>query len=203
MRKRLVSCHDFVIFALVFVIACMQERGKERWYALRIYRNKVSPVLEVCESAGIKTYIPTHLVEKFVDGGVDYEDKPVIPGLMFVRATEEFVVDLKRTSANGVMPYCKPESNEPGPIDDRAMEIFMFVVRAGSTGRMEAVDMPIDKGDRIRVIGGVFKGAEGYIRRVHGSRRFVAVIEGIAAIAVTHIPREFIEKIETPVQVDI
>lgn len=175
----------------------MQETSEVRWYALRIYRNRVFPVLELCGKAEVEVYIPKRPAEKFGDGGIAYEEEPVIPGLMFVRTTEDFVMELKRVTQNTVLPYCRPDSGKPAPIGDRAMEIFMFVIRAGANGRMEAVEIPIDKGDRIRVTGGVFKGAEGYIRRVHGSRRFVAVIEGIAAIAVTHVPREFIEKIGT------
>ena len=51
------------------------------------------------------------------------------------------------------------------------------------------------KGDRVRVTEGVFKGAEGYITRVHGTKRFVVVIEGIAAVATSYIPGKFLEKL--------
>ena len=61
---------------------------------------------------------------------------------------------------------------------------------------MESIDQKIVKGDRVKITGGILQGAEGYITRVHGTKRFVVVINGVAAIATGYIPKQFIEKIE-------
>ena len=61
---------------------------------------------------------------------------------------------------------------------------------------MEALAPDFVKGDKVRIKEGVLKGAEGYITRIHGTKRFVVTIEGIAAIATTFIPKQFIEKIQ-------
>jgi transcription antitermination factor NusG len=49
-------------------------------------------------------------------------------------------------------------------------------------------------GDEVRVTGGPFKGAEGYIKRIRGNRRLVVALEGIIAVATTYIPGRFLEK---------
>lgn len=165
-----------------------------RWYALWVYRSLVSPIMSMCSCDGVSYYRPMRLVERYTTGGVTYEEEAVLPNLLFVRATGKYLSELKQNSKNRGVAYCYPGTNVPMPIDDRSMQIFMLVVKAGAH-HMEAVDLPIDKGDKVRVTDGIFKGAEGYIRRIHGSKRFVVAIEGVAAVAVTHVPRQFLERI--------
>ena len=47
----------------------------------------------------------------------------------------------------------------------------------------------------MRVTDGLFKGAEGYIARVHGAKRLIVIVEGVAAVALTYIPKNFLEKL--------
>lgn len=51
-------------------------------------------------------------------------------------------------------------------------------------------------GDHVRVVDGVFKGAEGYVKRIQGRKRLIVSIEGIAVVATSYIPRSFLESIE-------
>jgi len=75
------------------------------------------------------------------------------------------------------------------------METFIWVTKTGCKS-LEAYNIELVKGDRVRVIDGIFKGAEGYVCRVHGTKRFVVKINGVAAVATTYIPRGFLEKIQ-------
>lgn len=165
------------------------------WYALWVYRSLVEPVLAICRRDGVQTYRPLRMAEYFTDRGKEYREEPLVSNLLFVRADADYVNALKRATQNRSSAYCHPGTKVPAEIADEVMEMFMLVVRVGSH-RMEPVDFPIDKGDRVRVLDGIFKGAEGYIRRVHGTKRLVVAIEGVVAVAVTHIPRQFLERIE-------
>ena len=180
----------------------MSDKNQQnvQWFALWVYRNLVTPITEICKQNGIEYYIPMRLTECFGSDGIAYREEPVISGLMFVRSTLEQLADIQRRSTNRAIPYRHPGSTEPAQIDDRTMEIFMFVTRTGAR-HIEAVELTIDKGDKVRVTDGIFKGAEGYIRRIHGTKRFVVAIEGITAVAVTHIPRQFLEKIADAAEV--
>lgn len=176
-------------------VGIAQKEEQIHWYALWVYRSLVLPIMSMCTCDGVSYYRPMRLVERYTTGGMIYEEEAVLPNLLFVRTTERYLHELKQNSKNRGVAYCYPGTNIPMPIDDRSMQIFMLVVKAGAH-HMEAVELPIDKGDKVRVTDGLFKGAEGYIRRVHGSKRFVVAIEGVAAVAVTHIPRQFLERME-------
>lgn len=176
--------------------SCPERRDDERWYALWVYRNLVAPVFAVCQREGIRCYRPMRLAERYTTAGMEYVEEVVIPGLLFVRTTAVALERIKQASANRAVACCYPGTRLPAPIDDRTMEQFMFVVKA-SAHRLDAVELPIDKGDKVRVTEGIFKGAEGYIRRVHGTKRFVVAVEGVAAVAIAHIPRQFLEKVDT------
>ncbi len=169
------------------------------WYALRVYRNMVSSILELCRQKNIEFYIPMRLVEWASEYGVKYVEKPVISNLIFVRTTRTLLAEIKLQSRNRFTVYCYPGTQIPAPIDDHDMEIFMFVVKTGPR-RLEVVDLPIDKGDKVRVTEGLFKGAEGYVRRVHGTKLFVVVLEGIAALAVAYIPKQYLERVNPKTQ---
>lgn len=169
------------------------------WYALRSYHNRtLAPVVSLCERLGAETFIPERLELKptYTDDEPLYERKLLLPNLLFVRATHRLLGELRQAFPANLSVYRNPGCDEPAAIDDRAMEIFMLVVKTGARC-LEAVDLPMDKGDKVRVTGGLFKGAEGYIRRVHGTKRFVVAIEGVAAVAVTHVPRQFLERVGT------
>lgn len=172
-----------------------RKEEQPHWYALWVYRGLVIPVTALCVEKGIRTYRPMRLVEQFTDSGLEYKEEAVLASLLFVRTTPDELAALQRDSKNRSVPYCYPGTRIPAPIADRDMEIFMLVVKHGAA-HVEQVEFPIDRGDRVRVIDGMFKGAEGYIRRVHGSRRFVVALEGVVAIAVTHIPRQYLERVE-------
>lgn len=165
------------------------------WYAMWVYRSLVSPVVAICQRDGVQTYRPMRTAECFDGTECLCREEPLVANLLFVKSTAAYVSRLKHDTKNRVAVYCSPGTNIPAPISDDVMTMFMLVVKAGAN-RLEAVEFPIDKGDKVRVLDGIFKGAEGYIRRVHGTKRLVVAVEGVVAVAVTHIPRQFLERIE-------
>lgn len=117
---------------------------------------------------------------------------------MFVRAEERYVVDLERRLTGKVMLYRRSGGREPAPIPDTEMEIFMLVTSIRDRG-LEPVDAfgaDCRRGDRVRVTDGVFKGAEGYVRRIGKDRRLVVSIEGVVAVATSYIPLRFLQRID-------
>jgi transcription antitermination factor NusG len=60
----------------------------------------------------------------------------------------------------------------------------------------QSVDLKL--GNRVRVIGGLFEGAEGVLVKVAGARdrRVVVKIDGVAAVATPKIERELLKIIE-------
>ncbi|MBO5276064.1 MAG: transcriptional regulator, partial [Alistipes sp.] len=84
------------------------------------------------------------------------------------------------------------------PISDHEMNIFMLVTSAGEQS-LEYIgeDMVnFELGTHVRVTGGPFEGAEGYIHRIKGDRRLIVRIEGVVAVATAYIPNSFLQRIE-------
>lgn len=177
------------------MLSTNEQETARHWYALWVYRSKVSPIIDLCEGGQAEYYQPMRLSEHYTENGLEYREEAILSNLLFVKTTERHLKEIQLQSNNRGHAYCYPGTNLPAIIADRDMEIFKLVVKKGAQ-KLEQVDFPIDKGDKVRVIDGIFKGAEGYIRRIHGSRRFVVAIEGVVAVAVTHIPRQFLERVE-------
>lgn len=78
------------------------------------------------------------------------------------------------------------------------MDIFMLVTSSGEQG-MEyfGEDNPkFYKGERVRVIDGKFKGAEGVICRIRKNSRLVVTVQGVCAVATSYIPQAFLMKLQ-------
>ena len=145
------------------------KNGEECWYALKVFYNRVFELEKQLSQEGVRSYIPL-LHEDTVAGDKKIRKrKPAVSSLMFIRQSEHYLLE---------------------------MELFMQITSADTSDLEYFSDEAIDyrSGDKVRVTGGPFKGAEGYIKRIRGNRRLVVALEGIIAVATTYIPGRFLEK---------
>ena len=174
----------------------MEQRDQRQWYAIRTFHNKATTVCRIAEREEVEWYTPVREEELLEGGEVVVRHTPLMPSLLFLRTTEEFIARLKVETQDNVLPYCEPGTAKPMPIAEQEMELFRFVATTAARS-IEPVDEKLLKqGSRVRITGGVFEGKEGYIARIRGDRRFVVRIRGVAAIATTYIPKQFISHIE-------
>lgn len=167
-----------------------------QWYAFRILRGRRNRFLSKLKGDGVRIYSIEKVTAEVEDGYVVKEVRtPLFPNIVFVRAAASYVVSIQRNPDSCAAPYTEPGTRIPAVIPDREMEILMFVNEA-SGYKIDAYDGDITKGDHVKVLGGVFEGAEGYVVRIKGNRRFVVSINGVVAVATTYIPKEFLRKIE-------
>jgi transcription antitermination factor NusG len=168
---------------------------QSNWYALRVFHNKTSAVWALAQKDGMECYTPIREVEEVIDGILHIREVRIMPSLIFMRTTPDYITQLRKATDDNIYPYCTPGTSKPKAIPDAEMELFRYIARTAAR-EIELVEEELTKGDKVKIIGGIFAGATGYIRRIHGTKRFVVSIEGIAAIATTYIPRQYIEKIE-------
>ena len=159
----------------------VHEETARHWYALRVFYNRVQPLIADCKAEGLEFFAP-----------VD-----VIASLLFLRCTEKELGFFMAGHDNGVYLYRMAGSRRPAVIRDREMEVFQFVVTAGREGlTVLGEDKPeYHLGDRVVVTDGPFKGAEGHIRRIKKDRRLVVTIAGVVAVATTYIHPSMLKKI--------
>ncbi len=176
--------------------------GYIHWYGLKVFFNKVFEIESLLSADGVESYIPCEMVTVEVRGIWKQVRRPVEPSLMFFRSPEEYRKQPHPSPPlrGRVMLYTyvnEKWKKVPFPISEYEMDMFRLVTSSGAAGLDYFGDDSIvyGIGDRVRVTGGVFKGAEGYIKRIKGKRRLIVSITGICAVATSFIPNCFLQKI--------
>ena len=168
------------------------------WYALKVFYNRVAKIETLLKGRNIESYIPMKSVEQVVAGRKVRRRKPAISSLMFIRCSEAEASELQKKLLGEVMVYRNRGERQPAAIPDSEMQMFIRVTSIDDLG-LEYLDEAKEEwttGDKVRVTGGIFQGAEGYIKRIKGNHRLVVAIEGIIAVATSYIPTCFLEKVE-------
>ena len=74
--------------------------------------------------------------------------------------------------------------------------MFILVTSSGDGLEYVGEHLNFKPGEKVRVIEGPFKGAEGIIKRIKKDRKLLVAIQGVVVVAISHIPSQFLEKIE-------
>ncbi|MBO4341169.1 MAG: UpxY family transcription antiterminator [Bacteroidales bacterium] len=173
----------------------MARPREKYWYALKVFFNRVEMLREVFKASRYETFVPM-LLER-PDGGGKPVEKPAVPSLLFVKCSEQFLTDLKHDRWDVFMCYPDTEGH-PGKISDHDMEVFMKATSAPLQGGefLGSDTQNYMVGEKVRVKEGVYKGYEGYIKRIKHDRKLLVCLEGIAVIAFSNIKMENVEKID-------
>ena len=150
------------------------------WYAIKAFWRRTSAIIESLE-----------------DKGIEYYSQSIMPSYLFMHTDRQTIKHMQGNCYGKYYVYADRKSREPSVVPDKEIEVFRIVTSSGTTGLEFLDDNPekYQKGDKVRVTDGPFKGAEGYIIRIKKDRRLVVTISGIAAIATSYIPPELLEKI--------
>lgn len=152
------------------------------WYAVRVFFNRVQPLIADCIATGMEFFAPVE----------------VIRSLLFLHCTEGALWGFLADHPQGLLLYRQAGSRQPSVIRDHEMEVFRFVVTAGRQGlTFLGDDRPeYHMGDRVVVTDGPFKGAEGHIKRIKKDRRLVVTIPGVVAVATAYIHPSMLKKVD-------
>lgn len=167
------------------------------WYAIRVFFNRLETIEADLQEKGIETYVPRVVVKTREGARTKVVRKPVIPSIIFVHCEEGELVEYKQANYDKLMFYANRETRRPDPIREREMELFRIAVEAQDSG-LEFIgeDRPeYHQGERVRVTDGIYKGTEGYIRRIKKDKRLLVCLSGVAVVATSYIPANFLEKV--------
>jgi len=158
------------------------EQSPAAWYALRAFRNKMQALMQQASEAGHRVYYAKCLSTIF-----------------FIHCPVEWLVEFKRSHISDFMIYNDATGNKPAPIRDREMETFIMVTSISYNNQDIEVLEPkpqYAQGDLVRVTDGIYKGATGIVRRIRKDRKLLIAINGVAVVAISHIPMQYLEKVE-------
>lgn len=171
----------------------MARPREKYWYALKVFYNRVDRLREDFKAARYDTFVPMTRVKE----GSRIVDVPLIPSLLFVKCSAEYLENLQREKWDVFMFYKEADSRKPGAILDHEMDVFRLATSAAAEGA-EFLGTDTDKymvGDKVRVTDGPYKGYEGYVRRIRHDRKLIVCVQGIAVVAFPNVKIENVEKI--------
>ena len=122
---------------------------------------------------------------------------PAIHNLVFIHSTRKRI-DLLKDELEASLPirfimnreYCRPVV-----IPDAQMRSFILVAGTHDESILyiEPAELHLVKGQKVRIIDGIFKGVIGEFVRIRHDRRVVVNIEGVMAVATTFIHSSLVE----------
>ncbi len=175
----------------------MSKVDIHKWYAIRVTYNREMKVKQALDAMHIENFLPMKYRVSLRGERKIKELVPAIHNLIFVYLTTEDMKEFKRATELPIRYIMDKENNVPLTVPEWQMKNFIAV--AGTRDEqliyLEANLNDLGKGDKVRVTGGIFEGAEGYFIRLKGDRRVVVNIPGIAAVATAFIHPSLIEKI--------
>ena len=131
-------------------------------------------------------------------GPLIYKRVPIVSSLLFVRAPQDRLKEIEDSVKEKGFVYKTADRKTCAVIPDKQMAMFQLVCSSGAEGLEFFADDNLTRykaGDKVRVLEGPLKGAEGYIKRIRKDRRLLVSIEGFIAVATSFIPPQFLEKV--------
>ena len=171
------------------------------WFALRAFWNKTQSLIDQINKAGFKTYYAIRTIDSMEGGNLEYKQEPLMPGLLFVQCTMDWLQDFKQKHINQFMIYTDAATGKPAPIRDSEMDVVIMVSSAQNNDGQQVIEVlepkpQYAKGDLVRVTQGLYKGATGIVKRIKKDRKLLVSINGVAVVAISHIPMCYLEKVE-------
>ena len=184
------------------------KKGREEklWYAIRVTYHRELKVKEDLDARGITNFVPMQYRREERNGVMVKRLVPSVHNLIFIHITPSDMKEYKMTTDLPIRYIMDRETRKPIIVPTSQMENFIKVAGTYDEKLIYLNPNPGDfaKGERVRIIGGAFAGAEGVFVRVKGDRRVLINVEGLVAVATTFVHPSMIEKItdSNPNQLD-
>ena len=177
------------------------------WYVFRASYGREDRAKDYIVADGTFVYIAKRYARKTVNGKQKKVLETLIPNLLFVYTTEDKAEEyIKNTPALSFLTYYynhfeidDDQKNPPLTVSPKEMENFI-VATCNKSEHLKFVDETqchFKGGETVKVVDGLFKGAEGRVARVAGQQRVVISLSGIGLVSTAYIPTAFIRCIDT------
>lgn len=172
----------------------------KNWFAIRITYGRELLLKDMLDVEKIENFIPMRYDYILKNGRRLRKLVPAIHNLVFVHSTRQKIDELKEKFGIKIpMRYVMNRtSHQPIIIPDAQMRSFILV--SGSYDEavlyIEPAELALTKGQKVRIIDGIFKGVIGEFVRIRHDRRVVVNIEGVMAIATTFVHSSLVEPIK-------
>ena len=174
-----------------------QEPEEKVWYAIRVTFNREMKVKDDLDLRGIESFIPMKYVMGTRRGRRVKKLVPSIHNLIFFHVEPSLMKEYKATTKMPIRYIMNPATKKPVVVPEREMNNFIAVAGTYEEQLEYITPKPgqFTRGDRVRIMGGPFEGAEGVLQRVKGDSRVIVSVKGLVAVATTTIHPSLLEKL--------
>ncbi len=185
----------------------MSNTDVKKWFPMRVTYGRIERMMrmeQLLKAEQIECFLPVRYeFKKTEDWDVRKELVPAINGLIFVHASQEELTNLKMTRAD-FEPLRYTTNHLATSVDDRLltvpdreMENFMKVasIQDDRVVFLDYNEFIAQPGKRVMVTDGDFAGAVGTIKRIKKSQCVVVQVEGVAAVAITFVPKAWLQEL--------
>ena len=158
-------------------------RSCAQWYVAKVQYRTVSKIKHFLESNDAECYIALR------DG------KQVLPGILFIRTDYPKALSLAEDCGGKITYLRDSATGKFQEIPDKELADFRFLQEFADKTIILPNPEKLQGGERVRIIKGEFTGIEGEIYRIRGHKRVVVRLGGLASVATTYVPGEFLERI--------
>ena len=175
-----------------------QSTEEEKWYVMRAYKNEKKAEELLSGNNGLKYFIPKRQILRTRNGRKIICTEPVIHSLVFVFASQKQIVNFKRYICNDLqfVSWKRYDSTSYLTIPAKQMDDF---IRMCTQKEQEVTfytpdEIPLKKGQKVRVHGGIFDKMEGILVKTYKKRnkQLVVIIPDILA-ASANVDPEYLE----------
>ena len=174
------------------------------WFPMRVTYSRELKIKAELDRLKIENFIP--MTYKLMDTDTERPHRELVPAinnLIFVHSTQEQISYLKQRNKvleplRYMLDRTAQKANTIMTVKDRDMGNFMRVASMTDDSVMFLNDDCVlgKEGKHVQIIGGVFEGVEGVIRRVKRCKRVVVELKGIAGVAIAFVPAALLQEIE-------
>lgn len=179
------------------------ENPRKKWFVLRATYGRAIKAYHIITDDNEEAYIPMRYVLKKMCGKMKRIMVPLLPNIIFVYASVEYVSSLvkdnpKASFINYYLNHFKQDDSGKNPPLTVGYNEMMNFIRVTSIinehiKTVESSQCRYKSGDLVKIVDGDFKGIQGKVARVAGQQRVIVEIEGLCLVATAYIPTAFIE----------
>ena len=158
------------------------------WVVLYLKPRCEKKVAEFCRIQGIEHYLPLRTERKIYQRRKVIVEKPVFPGYFFSSIDETDRLSLIKT--NNIVKVIVPHDEKQFLFElEQVRKALMADPTLGSS-------VALERGKRVRIVGGPFMGIEGMVRAMRGQSKVYLNVEILGQAVVAEVFREFLEVID-------
>ncbi len=164
------------------------------WYVAVTYR-KERIIKRELDKMQVRNFLPLRRVFKEINGKKKRVWELVMSGYVFIYTDHKTSYHLTQTIGLSMRYLKDPVTHRPVTIPEKQMRDFITLFRLPEE-QAQLVPCDLKRGDRVRIIRGLFMGIEGELVRLQGHKRVLVRLNNIAAMATAYIPAAYLEHIE-------